>query len=145
MSFSEYLSIKTAVDAGDEQTIRRMIDSKMQMEGNSYTAAIKAVEPTSPNNDEEIEGEEGEEEESDIPFVPPTNKDEAIAEIDRIKQLAGISDDSVDEGIGSPTPMTCKSMSRDGSTTPNQIVKRHRKREKPGPEKGSTYAKKTKH
>ena len=79
---------------------------------------------------------------SDMPTtsgVPITNPDDAMAEIDRIKQLAGIEDDSMEEEIGSPTPMTCKAMSRDGSTTPNQIIKRHRKDKKPGPKTGSKY------
>lgn len=74
----------------------------------------------------------------DIPNAPITNRDDAMAEIERIRQLAGIEDEAMGEEIGSPTPMTCKAMSRDGSTTPNQIIKRHRKNEKPGPKTGRT-------
>lgn len=73
-----------------------------------------------------------------VPQTPVTNQNDAMAEIERIKQLAGISDDeAMEEEIGSPTPMTCKAMSRDGSTTPNQIIKRHKKHKKPGPKTGS--------
>jgi hypothetical protein len=75
-----------------------------------------------------------------VPQAPLTNQDDAMAEIERIKQLAGIPDDvAVEEEIGSPTPMTCKAMSRDGSTTPNQIIKRHKKHKKPGPKTGSKH------
>lgn len=71
-----------------------------------------------------------------------TDKNDAMDEIERIKKMAGIeSDSSLGEEIGSPTPMSCKAMSRDGSTTPNQIIKRHRKKSKPGPNKGAKYKK----
>lgn len=75
-----------------------------------------------------------------VPQAPMTNQDDAMAEIQRIKQLAGLPDEAtMGEEIGSPTPMTCKAMSRDGSTTPNQIIKRHRKHKKPGPKTGSKH------
>ena len=63
----------------------------------------------------------------------------AMSEIDKMKKLAGIKEESIEEEIGSPTPMSCKAMSRDGSTPPNQIIKRHKKKKKPGPDIGSKY------
>lgn len=71
-----------------------------------------------------------------IPKAPVTSKDDAEQEIARLQQMAGIDQGLGEEahtnGPNTVSPSSCAAMAGVG-TSVNQIKKRHKKPEKPGP------------